>query len=122
MRVKGNIYPELITVEPYLPARGKVEVRVRENVKEVTVTDSVTGEAVTMYEYDEYVFHLDGRYNLKEEISQNMGDWLSTGKSLEVDENASRLRDMSDENDSLMADIAQMVDEVYQSDIEMIGL
>ena len=51
-----------------------------------------------------------------------MEDWLNTGKSLEVDENASRLRDMYDENESLTADIAQMVDDIYQSDIEMMGL
>ena len=94
MRVKGNIYPELITVEPYLPARGKVEVRVRENVKEVTVTDSVTGEAVTMYEYDEYVFHVPDKPGLFDEISNNLNDWLATGRSLEVNENASMVQDM----------------------------
>lgn len=52
MRVKGNIYPELITVEPYLPARGKVEVRVRENVREVNVAKKSGIPSTTFHQFD----------------------------------------------------------------------
>ncbi|MDO4477556.1 MAG: hypothetical protein Q4B73_00775 [Lachnospiraceae bacterium] len=94
MRVKGNISPELLTVEPYSPVPGQVEVRLRENVKEITVTDSMTNETVTMYEYDEYTFLLKDREGLKEDIAANMSDWLITGRTLEVNEGASLVQDM----------------------------
>lgn len=94
MRVRGNISPELLTVEPYAPVPGNVEVRLRENVKEINVTDSMTEEAVTMFEYDEYTFLLKDREGLKEDITEKMGDWLITGRTLEVNESASIVQDM----------------------------
>ena len=38
MRVQGNIYPEAIKVEAYLPIPGMVEVRLRENVAQLSDT------------------------------------------------------------------------------------
>lgn len=36
MRVKGNVSPVTLSMESYLPLEGYVEVRLRENIKEVT--------------------------------------------------------------------------------------
>lgn len=80
MRVQGNVYPETITIEGYLPVPGMVEVRMRENV--VQLSD-------TMYEYDEYITHLKNRPDLKAEIESNLTDWMTTLRTLEVNENAS---------------------------------
>ena len=85
MRVQGNIYPESITVETYLPIPGMVEIRLRENVKQL---------AETLYEYDEYTKIIPDRPGLKEDIASNLSDWLTTLRTLEVNENASILRDM----------------------------
>lgn len=93
MRVRGDAYPENICVETYLPIPGMAEIRLRENVKEVSVTDGVTEQAATMYEYDEYVFLLKDREGLQEDIEANMADWLVTGRTLEVNENASMVAD-----------------------------
>lgn len=94
MRVRGNITPAVLTVEPYNPVPGQVEVRLRENIKEVSVVDSMTEQAVTMYEYDEYVFLLKDREGLQEDIEANLSDWLITGRTLEVNEGASLVQDM----------------------------
>ena len=85
MRVQGNIDPEAIKVEAYLPVPGMVEVRLRENVAQLSDT---------MYEYDEYVTLMKDRPGLKEDIANNLSDWLITLRTLEVNENASILRDM----------------------------
>ena len=85
MRVQGNVYPESITVEAYLPTHGIVEVRLRENVKQLDET---------LYEYDEYTKIMPDRPGLKEDITANLSDWLVTLRTLEVNENASILRDM----------------------------
>lgn len=113
MRVQGNVYPEAITVEAYLPTPGMVEVRLRENVVQLEEK---------LYTYDEYITLMKDRLGLKDEISSNLSDWMVTLRMLEVNENASILRDIYDENDGLMANIAQIVDEVYQSDIETLGI
>lgn len=80
MRVQGNIYPETITLEGYLPVPGMVEVRLRENAKKL-------GD--NLYEYDEYITHLKNRPNLKSDIEANLPDWMTTLRTLEVNENAS---------------------------------
>ena len=85
MRVQGNIYPEVITVESYLPVPGMVEIRLRENVTQMEDT---------LYEYDEYTALMKDRPSLKEDISANLSDWMTTLRTLEVNENASILRDM----------------------------
>ena len=84
MRVQGNVYPEVITVEACLPAPGMVEVRLRENVTQL---------ADMLYEYDEYTKILPDRPGLKEDITANLSDWLTTLRTLEVSENASIVAD-----------------------------
>jgi hypothetical protein len=81
-------------MESYLPLEGYVEVRLRENIKEVTDIDPQTETSVTMFEYDEYTFHLKDREGLKEDIENNLSDWLITGRTLEVNEGASIVQDM----------------------------
>ena len=120
MRVMGNICPQSITVEEYIPISGMAEIRLRENVKEVSVTDETTGTTTIMYEYDEYAKVVPDSPGLKEDIAANISNWLVTLRSLEVDGNASILRASRDENDELLSDLAEMVDVVYESDLERI--
>lgn len=94
MRVRGNISPATLSVETYLPLEGYVEVRLRENIKEVTETDPQTETPLTMFEYDEYTFLLKDREGLQEDIESNLSDWLITGRTLEVNESASIVQDM----------------------------
>ena len=94
MRVKGNISPVTLSVGSYLPLEGYVEVRLRENIKEVTETDPQTETPLTMFEYDEYTFLLKDREGLQEDIESNLSDWLITGRTLEVNESASIVQDM----------------------------
>lgn len=94
MRVRGNISPVTLSMETYLPLEGYVEVRLRENIKEVTETDQQTETSVTMFEYDEYTFLLKNRESLQEDIENNLSDWLITGRTLEVNESASIVQDM----------------------------
>ena len=120
MRVRGNVYPESVTVETYLPTPGMVEIRLRENVKEVSVTDKMTDTTTIMYEYDEYVIVVPYSPGLKEDVADNLSEWIITLRSLEVNENASILRASRDENDELLSNLAAMVDAVYESDLERI--
>lgn len=94
MRVRGNISPVTLSMESYLPLEGYVEVRLRENINEVTETDPQTETAVTLFEYDEYTFLLKDREGLQEDIENNLNDWLITGRTLEVNESASIVQDM----------------------------
>ena len=94
MRVRGNISPVTLSVETYLPLEGYVEVRLRENIKEVTETDPQTETSVTLFEYDEYTFLLKDREGLREDIESNLNNWLVTGRTLEVNESASIVQDM----------------------------
>lgn len=73
---------------------GYVEVRVRENINEIEVTDEQSETAVPMFEYDEYTFLLKDRESLKKDIESNLSDWLITGRILEVNESASIVQDM----------------------------
>ena len=84
MRVQGNSAPASVTVETYLPVPGMVEVRLRENVIK---------RADTLYEYDEYTKIMPDRPGLKEDIADNLSDWLTTMRTLEVSENASIVAD-----------------------------
>lgn len=94
MRVKGNVSPVTLSMEPYLPLEGYVEVRLREGIKEVTETDPQTETSVPIFEYDEYTFLLKDREGLREDIESNLNDWLITGRTLEVNESASIVQDM----------------------------
>lgn len=71
-----------------------MEVRLRENIKEVTETDPQTETTLTLFEYDEYTFLLKDREGLQEDIESNLSDWLITGRTLEVNESASIVQDM----------------------------
>ena len=84
MRVQGNVYPESITVEAYLPTPGMVEIRLRENVTQLEDT---------LYAYDEYTTLMKDRPGLKEDITANLSDWLVTLRTLEINENASIVAD-----------------------------
>lgn len=115
MRVQGNVYPEMATVEPFLPKPGMAEVRLRENV--VQLED-------TLYEYDEYTTRLKNRPGLRDDINANLADWLVTLRTLEVSENASivvaQQRDINAanaQNAELLETMATMVEEVYESDL-----
>lgn len=96
MRVKGNVSPNVLDIEAFAPMPGYVEVRLRENIKAVPVVDEMTETEITMYEYDEYTFHMREKESLQEEIETNMSDWLATGRTLEINEGASIVQDMKD--------------------------
>lgn len=88
MRVNSGVEPITVLIEPYMPIAGYVEVRIRENVS------SFETEKGLKYEYDEYVFHVPDKPGLSDDINNNLNDWLATGRSLEVNENASMIQDM----------------------------
>lgn len=92
MRVQGNASPTSVTVESYWPMPGYVEVRVRENVRDITPTNDEN--AAPLYEYDEYVFHVKQRDGLQQEIENNLTAWIQTGRMLEVNDRASTVQDM----------------------------
>ena len=94
MRVRGNVSPATLSVETYLPLEGYVEVRLRENIKEVTETDPQTETSVTLFEYDEYTFFLKDREGLREDIESHFDEWTATGRTIEVNESASIVQDM----------------------------
>lgn len=77
MRVQGNRSPEQVSVEQYQRVEGFVEVRLRENI------DDVSCEGATLFEYDEYRVYVAPRDDLKEHIASNMADWLAVGRVLE---------------------------------------
>lgn len=86
MRVKGNLKPDVLNIVPYEPIEGKVEVKLRENVVPYEDTDPETGDVIGEgFEYDEYTFILDNTKGLKKTIESNIEDWLTTGRTLEVD-------------------------------------
>ena len=84
----------MLDIEAYSPLEGYVEVRLRENINEISVTDEMSETPITMYEYDEYTFVLRESETLQAEIEANIDDWLITGRTLEVNENASIVQDM----------------------------
>ena len=88
MRVRGNVSPNSLTIEPFAPMPGYVEVRLRENIKDITMVDEMTEREVT--------FHLAGKEGLREEIEGNMSNWLITGRTLEINEGASIVQDMKE--------------------------
>lgn len=92
MRVQGNASPAAATVESYWPMPGYAEIRLHENVKDITPTD--VEDPTPLFEYDEYVIHVKEKDGLQEEIESNLNDWLITGRTLEVNESSSILQDM----------------------------
>ena len=138
MRVQGNVYPETITVEHRIDMTGIVEIRIRENINDVSHIDQETGQNITMYEYDEYTTLSADRPDLKNEISENIKDWITTLRTMEVNQNASIVRNMQydittyeteldeiqkvaqEEQDKATAEMAALIEEVYNSDMEVI--
>ena len=109
MRVKGNISPNVLDIESYRPMPGYVEVRLRENINEVTVVDEMTEQEIKMFEYDEYTFIVREREGLREDIEANMSDWLVTGRTLEINESASIVQDMKAALEMLGVSIGETV-------------
>lgn len=95
MRVQGNASPAAVTVESYWPTPGYAEIRLYENVKDITPTD--VEDPTPLFEYDEYVIHVKEKDGLQVEIESNLAEWLMTGRMLEVNENASVVQDMRTE-------------------------
>ena len=95
MRVQGNASPAAVTVESYWPTPGYAEIRLYENVKDITPTD--VEDPTPLFEYDEYVIHVKEKDGLQVEIESNLAEWLATGRMLEVNENASAVQDMRTE-------------------------
>ena len=93
MIVKGNISPNALNIEPYAPKAGHVEVWLRDNINPIVETDEMTGQGISMFEYDEYIFVLPDFEGLRAHIEANMADWLATGRTLEVNQNASIVAD-----------------------------
>jgi hypothetical protein len=112
MRVQGNIAPNKIAIYPAALPEYDV-VYIRDNIAPVTVsTEEGTAE---MYEYDEYKFTVPTVD--KAEVEANFADWVATGRSLEVSPSASAYVEVQEQADET---IAAMVDEVYNSDMEVI--
>lgn len=95
MRVQGNGSPAAVTVVSYWPMPGYVEVRVSENIVDITPTD--IENPAPLFEYDEYVIRVKEKAGLQSEIESNLAEWLITGRMLEVNENASVVQDMRTE-------------------------
>lgn len=95
MRVQGNASPSAVTVESYWPMPGYAEIRLHENIVDITPTD--IENPAPLFEYDEYVFHVKQRDGLKQEIENNLTDWIQTGRMLEVNDRASTVQDMKAE-------------------------
>lgn len=121
MRVRGNVAPTPMLVEPYPARAGYAEIRLRENVKAVTETDTQTQDAITMFEYDEYTFQVPDREGLRMDIESHLADWIATGRTVEVNESASIMQDVKAELTDTLAAMAAMVEDIYQSDTEIIG-
>lgn len=88
MRVRGSNSPSAFSIEAYGGNPNKVEVRLRENIKPYEEKIEGTNETIQGYEYDEYLFVLDKTENLSETIQNNLEDWLTTGRTLEIDPRA----------------------------------
>lgn len=95
MRVQGNASPSAVTVESYWLMPGYAEIRLHENIKDITPTD--VENPTSLFEYDEYVIHVKEKDGLQAEIESNLAEWLATGRMLEVNENASIVQDMRTE-------------------------
>lgn len=87
MRVQSNASPIPVTVETYQPMPGYAEIRLRENIKQLS--DNA-------FEYDEYVLHVKEKDGLQTEIENSLADWLTTGRMLEVNYAASIVQDMKE--------------------------
>lgn len=115
MRVKGNVAPAPISVEPYPAKEGYAEVRLHENVKAVTETDTQTQVEITMYEYDEYTFHVPNRDGLRDDVESNLADWIATGRTVEVNENASVVQEQLESLSAQNAEYEKALSEIEEA-------
>lgn len=92
MRVRGNVEPRSLDIEAHPQLTQFVVVRLRENIEQFTETDSQSGVDVSGYEYDEYSLTVKYYDNLQHDIESDMDNWLSTGRTLEFNENSSTVQ------------------------------
>lgn len=97
MRVTGNVKPDEVSIERQLQS-DFATVRLRENISKITITDTNTGSEIEMYQYDEYTVQVRYREELQSDIESNLQDWLTTGRTLEYNPNASAVADLAAEN------------------------
>ena len=62
---------------------GKLQARLTENVVQTTETDAESGETVTRYEYDEYVYETDWSEDAEAQVRANPGKFLVVAKMAE---------------------------------------
>lgn len=94
MRVTSDVSPETLTIETRCATPGHVELRLRENIRELQTVDPMSKQEGIVFEYDEYTFLLKDKPGLREEVEANLSDWLITGRTLEINERASIYQDM----------------------------
>lgn len=99
MRVRGDISPNTISIETYPQQEGYVEIRLRENVTEVT--EQINEQPVKFFEYDEYLMIIPNRDGLQKEIETNFDEWVLTGRTLEFNDQASMAHEMRDALETL---------------------
>lgn len=92
MRIRGDVLPNTISIEPYPQQKGYAEIRLRENITEAT--EQVNDQEVKFFEYDEYLMVVPNRDGLQNEIETNFEDWILTGRTLEFNDKASIAQDM----------------------------
>lgn len=102
MRVRGNVIPQQLLIEPLPGNRNYVNIRIVNNVSEVVVDGDTP---VTLYEYDEYQIALKYYDGIQADIESNIEDWMITARTLEFNENASVYRDMKEALAILEVDI-----------------
>lgn len=115
MRIRGNVSPAPILVEPYPAREGYAEVRLRENIKTVVETDTQTQVEITMYEYDEYTFHVPNRDGLRDDIESNLADWIATGRTVEVNQNASVVQEQLENLSAQNAEYEKALSEIEEA-------
>lgn len=88
MRVRGNLKPDVLSIDRYNPDTKKVEVRLRENILEFEEYDSMSKKTIIGYEYDEYVLVVDNELELEKKIEADFDNWLMTGRTVEINTQA----------------------------------
>lgn len=99
MRVRGDVSPNTISIEAYPQQDGYVEIRLRENIQEVT--EQIDEKQIKSYDYDEYLLVVPNREGLQNDIETNFEEWILTGRTLEFNVNSSIAQDMRNALDIL---------------------
>lgn len=82
MRITCKEEPQAITIRQYSPTNNCVEVQLCENISKDEEN----------FICDCYVFTVQSKDNLEEEIKNNLQDWIQAARYSETGENASILR------------------------------